>query len=164
MRVAVLRGGRSSEHEVSLRSGASVGAGLAEAGHEVVDIVIERDGRWVHDGGEVELHPAGGLLGCDVAFPVMHGPYGEDGTIQGVLEALSIPYAGPGVLGAATTIDKLTCKRLLARRGRAALIGSFLAGFDEGAVRRQLASAVEWKVRDANLSPAECDVLRGMVA
>jgi len=117
VRVAVLRGGRSSEHEVSLRSGASVGAGLTEAGHEVVDVVVERDGRWIADGEEVELKPGGGLLGCDAAFPVMHGPYGEDGTVQGALEVLGIPYAGPGVLAAATTIDKLTFKRLLADRG-----------------------------------------------
>ena len=117
MRVAVLRGGRSSEHEVSLRSGASVAAGLTEAGHEVVDIVVERNGRWISDGAEVEARPGGGLLDCDVAFPVMHGPYGEDGTVQGALEVLGIPYAGPGVLAAATTIDKLTFKRLLADRG-----------------------------------------------
>lgn len=117
MRVAVLRGGRSSEHPISLLSGASVEAGLREAGHEVVDVIVERDGRWICDGEEVELRSAGGLLGCDVAFPVMHGPYGEDGTVQGMLEGLGIPYAGPGVLAAATTIDKLTCKRLLAARG-----------------------------------------------
>lgn len=141
MRVAVLRGGRSSEHEVSLRSGASVAAGLAEAGHEVVDVVVERDGRWVCGGEEVELRPAGGLLGCDVAFPVMHGPYGEDGTIQGVLEALAIPYAGPGVLGAATTIDKLTCKRLLARRGipQVAFTQAAIPGEDEAAWKGRVA-------------------------
>jgi D-alanine-D-alanine ligase len=117
VRVAVLRGGRSSEHDVSLRSGASVGAGLAEAGHEVVDVIVERDGRWLFEGEPVELQASAGLLGCDVAFPVMHGPYGEDGTIQGALEVLGIPYAGPSVLAAATTIDKLTFKRLLADRG-----------------------------------------------
>ena len=117
MRVAVLRGGRSSEHEVSLRSGASVGAGLAEAGHEVVDVIIERDGRWLVDGAEFDVRPAAGLLGCDVAVPVLHGPYGEDGVIQGALEVLGVPYAGPTVLGAATTIDKLVFKRLLAARG-----------------------------------------------
>jgi D-alanine-D-alanine ligase len=114
MRVAVLRGGRSSEHEVSLRSGESVGEGLREAGHEVVDLVIERDGRWLVGGAEVDLRAGGGLLGCDVAFPVLHGPFGEDGTVQGLLECLDVPYAGPGVLAAALTIDKLTFKRLLA--------------------------------------------------
>lgn len=117
MRVAVIRGGRSSEHEISLRSGESVAAGLREAGHDVVDVLIERDGRWVSDGAELELRPAAGLLGCDVAFPVLHGPFGEDGVVQGLLECLDVPYAGPGVLAAATTIDKLTFKRLLAERG-----------------------------------------------
>jgi D-alanine-D-alanine ligase len=117
MRVAVIRGGRSSEHEVSLRSGASVAAGLREAGHEVVEVTIERDGRWIADGSELVVKPAGGLLDCDLAFPVLHGPFGEDGTVQGMLECLDIPYAGPGVLAAATTIDKLTFKRLLAQRG-----------------------------------------------
>jgi D-alanine-D-alanine ligase len=114
MRVAVLSGGRSSEHEVSVRSGTSVADGLAEAGHEVVAIRIERDGRWMRDGDEVELRAAGGLLGADAAFPVLHGPYGEDGTVQGMLEALDVPYVGAGVLASAICIDKLTFKRLLA--------------------------------------------------
>lgn len=117
MRVVVLRGGRSSEHDVSLRSGAAVAAGLREAGHEVVEVTIERDGRWLCDGELVELIPARGLLGADVVFPVLHGPFGEDGTVQGTLETLDVPYAGPGVLAAATTIDKITFKRLLAERG-----------------------------------------------
>jgi D-alanine-D-alanine ligase len=117
MRIAVLRGGRSSEHDVSLRSGESVGRGLRDAGHEVVDLVIERDGRWRAEGNEVELRAAGGLLGCDAAFPVLHGPFGEDGTVQGLLECLEVPYVGPGVLAAALTIDKLTFKRLLAFHG-----------------------------------------------
>jgi D-alanine-D-alanine ligase len=117
MRVAVLSGGRSSEHEVSVRSGASVADGLAEAGHEVVAIRIERDGRWTRDGDEVELRAAGGLLGADAAFPVLHGPYGEDGTVQGMLEALDVPYVGAGVLASAICIDKLTFKRLLAFHG-----------------------------------------------
>ena len=58
--------------------------------------------------------PAGGLLGCDVAFPVLHGPFGEDGTVQGLLESLDVAYAGPSVLAAAVAMDKLICKRLLA--------------------------------------------------
>jgi D-alanine-D-alanine ligase len=114
MRVAVLSGGRSSEHPVSLRSGYSVAAGLRDGGHEVVEVLIERDGRWLTGGEEVDLRPAGGLLGCDVAFPVLHGPFGEDGTVQGLLECLDLPYVGPSVLAAAVTIDKLTFKRLLA--------------------------------------------------
>lgn len=117
MRVAVLGGGRSSEREVSVRSAVSVAGGLAAAGHEVVPIRIEADGRWVRDGSELELRAAGGLLGADVAFPVLHGPYGEDGTVQGMLEALDVPYVGAGVLASAICIDKLTFKRLLAFHG-----------------------------------------------
>ena len=117
MRVAVLGGGRSSEHEVSVRSAASVADGLVEAGHEVVPIRIEPDGRWMRDGSEVDLLAAGGLVGADAAFPVLHGPYGEDGTVQGMLEALDVPYVGAGVLASAICIDKLTFKRLLAFHG-----------------------------------------------
>jgi len=117
MRVAVLSGGRSSEHEISLQSGASVAAGLREAGHEVIPVLLERDGRWTHDGTDVVLRAAGGLLDTDVVFPVLHGPFGEDGTIQGLLECLDVPYVGPGVLAAALSIDKLTFKRLLAFHG-----------------------------------------------
>jgi D-alanine-D-alanine ligase len=117
MRVAVLCGGRSSEHEVSLESGASVRDGVREAGHEVVPVLIERDGRWLADGEEVELRAAGGLLGAEVAFPVLHGPFGEDGTIQGMLECLDVPYVGPSVLAASLAIDKLVFKRLLGFHG-----------------------------------------------
>jgi len=117
VKVAVLSGGRSSEHPVSLRSGHSVAAGLRDAGHDVVEVLIERDGRWLTGGEEIDLRAAGGLLGCDVAFPVLHGPFGEDGTVQGLLECLDVPYVGPGVLAAAVTIDKIVCKRLLAFHG-----------------------------------------------
>jgi D-alanine-D-alanine ligase len=117
MRVAVLSGGRSSEHEVSLSSGTSVAEGLREAGHDVIAILIDRDGRWLSDGAEVELRAAGGLLDAEVAFPVLHGPFGEDGTVQGLLECLDIPYVGPGVLAASLAIDKLVFKRLLAFHG-----------------------------------------------
>ncbi len=117
MRVAVLSGGRSSEHQVSLNSGASVAEGLREAGHEVISILIERDGRWCVNDDEIKLRAAGGLLGAEAAFPVLHGPFGEDGTVQGMLECLDVPYVGPGVLAASLAIDKLVCKRLLAFHG-----------------------------------------------
>jgi D-alanine-D-alanine ligase len=117
VKVAVIYGGRSSEHEVSLQSGASVAQGLRDAGHDVIEVLIERDGRWLADGGEIEMRAAGGLLGCDVAFPVLHGPFGEDGTVQGLLECLDVAYAGPSVLAAAVAMDKLICKRLLAFEG-----------------------------------------------
>lgn len=125
----MIRGGRSSEHEVSLRSGAAVAEGLRAAGHETVDVVIEPDGRWLAGDAEVELRAAAGLLGCDAAFPVLHGPFGEDGTVQGLLECLDVPYVGPGVLAAAVTIDKLVFKRLLRERG-IAQVGFCQAGED----------------------------------
>jgi D-alanine-D-alanine ligase len=117
MRVAVLSGGRSSEHEVSLRSGASVADGLAEAGHEVLPVLIERDGRWLRDGAELELSPSRGLLEADAVFPVLHGPFGEDGSVQGLLECLDVPYVGSDVLASALCMDKLTFKRLLRFHG-----------------------------------------------
>ena len=117
MRVAVLGGGRSSEHEISLASAAAVRAGLAEAGHEPVAVEISRAGRWSRDGERIALEPAGGLLGCEVAFPALHGPYGEDGTVQGLLEALDVPYVGAGVLASAVCMDKLLFKDLMARAG-----------------------------------------------
>ena len=117
MRVAVLSGGRSSEHDVSLRSGEAVARGLESAGHEAVRVRIDRDGAWSSDGEAVELSPAAGLLGCDVAFPALHGPYGEDGSVQGLLEWLDLPYVGSDVLASATCMDKLTLKRLFVQRG-----------------------------------------------
>ena len=117
MRVVVLCGGRSSEHDVSLRSGESVARGLAAAGHEAVTVTIARDGRWSRAGEEVELVPAAGLLGAGAVFPALHGPFGEDGSVQGLLEWLDVPYVGSGVLASATCMDKLTLKRLFAQRG-----------------------------------------------
>jgi D-alanine-D-alanine ligase len=116
-RVVVLGGGRSSEHDVSLASAASVRAGLERAGHEVVAVVIARDGGWSCEGAPVELTPGGGLLGADAVFPVLHGPFGEDGTVQGLLECLDVPYVGSGVLASAACMDKVVAKELLARAG-----------------------------------------------
>jgi D-alanine-D-alanine ligase len=111
MRVAVIRGGRSSEHPISLMSGEAVATGLREAGHDVEEILIERDGAWVHDGNPLSLTPAKGLLGCDAACPVLHGPGGEDGSVQGVLEVLDIPYVGSDVEASALCLNKLAFKR-----------------------------------------------------
>jgi D-alanine-D-alanine ligase len=113
MRVAVLAGGRSSEHEVSLESANAVRAGLAEAGHEVVDVLLERDGSWLCGGEPVTLAPGGGLLGCDVVWPVLHGPFGEDGSVQGLLELVGVAYVGAGVLASAVCMDKLVFKDLM---------------------------------------------------
>jgi D-alanine-D-alanine ligase len=117
VRVAVLAGGRSAEHEVSLHSGTAVRAGLAAAGHEVVPVSLERDGTWRHDGEELALSPGRGLLGAAVVFPVLHGPKGEDGTVQGLLELLGVPYVGSGVAASAVCMEKLLFKVLVATTG-----------------------------------------------
>jgi D-alanine-D-alanine ligase len=114
VRIAVLAGGRSSEHEISLASGAAVREALAGGGHEVLDVRIGRDGEWTHDGEPLSVTPGGGLLGAEVVFPVLHGPYGEDGTVQGMLEVLDVPYAGAGVLASAVCMDKLVFKQVMA--------------------------------------------------
>ncbi len=117
MRAAVLGGGRSSEHEVSLASARSVREGLREGGHEPVEVLIERDGRWTCGGEPVALQPSDGLLGAEVAFPVLHGPFGEDGTVQGLLELLDVPYVGAGVLASSLSMDKALFKDLMAAHG-----------------------------------------------
>jgi D-alanine-D-alanine ligase len=117
VRVAVLAGGRSSEHDVSLASGTSVREGLADAGHEVLDVRLERDGTWRHEREEVDLRAGRGLLGADAAFPVLHGPFGEDGTVQGLLELLDIPYVGSGVLASALCLDKVAFKDVMGQAG-----------------------------------------------
>jgi D-alanine-D-alanine ligase len=117
-RVAVIAGGRSSEHDVSLRSGDAVARGLEQAGHEAVRVTISREGRWTAaDDEELALTPGRGLLGADAAFPALHGPFGEDGSAQGLLEWLDLPYVGSDVLSSAICMDKLTLKRLFAARG-----------------------------------------------
>ena len=117
MRVAVLAGGRSSEHEVSLASAESVRAGLAEGGHEPVDVRIDRAGRWTSGGEALRLEPGNGLLRADVVFPALHGPFGEDGTVQGLLELLDVPYVGAGVLASSLSMDKALFKDLMAAHG-----------------------------------------------
>jgi D-alanine-D-alanine ligase len=118
VRVAVLHGGRSSEHEVSLSSAESVIAGVAAAGHEVLPVLLERGGGWrAPDGERLALAPGAGLLGADVAFPVLHGPFGEDGTVQGLLELLDVPYVGAGVLASSLCMDKIVFKDVLAAAG-----------------------------------------------
>jgi D-alanine-D-alanine ligase len=130
MKVAVLAGGRSSEHDVSLASARAVIDGLEAGGHECRPIVIDRDGSWrpqdpraTRDGsasasGErLGLQPGGGVLDADVAFPVLHGAFGEDGTVQGLLECVGVPYVGAGVLASAVCMDKAVFKRLMAEAG-----------------------------------------------
>lgn len=136
MRIALVFGGRSSEHEVSLRSARNVRAALTRAGHEVLDIGVTRAGRWLvgenaqlivspevsdrQDSGLPHLpdRPSRAALGqVDVVFPIMHGPNGEDGTLQGLLELANVPYVGCGVLGSALAMDKAVAKKLLGAAG-----------------------------------------------
>ncbi|MBA3383793.1 MAG: D-alanine--D-alanine ligase [Actinobacteria bacterium] len=127
VRVAVLLGGRSSEHEISIASGRSVLAALDPARYDPVTVEIGRDGRWelgTGAGSVVETLPvpvAGGvpatLANVDVVLPILHGPFGEDGTVQGLLELAGVPYVGAGVAASAVCMDKDLAKAVLRARG-----------------------------------------------
>ncbi|MEV4623160.1 D-alanine--D-alanine ligase family protein [Asanoa sp. NPDC049573] len=117
MRIAVLFGGRSGEHEVSRKSAASILAHLGPA-YQVTEVLIGRDGQWHVDDTPVRFADALDVLaGQDVVFPALHGPFGEDGTVQAVLEWLGVPYVGNGVLASAAGMDKAVTKTLLAADG-----------------------------------------------
>jgi D-alanine-D-alanine ligase len=126
VRVAILAGGRSSEHEISLASARSVLESLDPEGYEVVTVAIGRDGRWelgTGDGSVAETLPvpaanAPATLGSvDVVLPILHGPFGEDGTVQGLLELAGIPYVGAGVAASALCMDKDLFKKVLRDSG-----------------------------------------------
>jgi D-alanine-D-alanine ligase len=114
VRVAVLAGGRSSEHDVSLAGAESVRAGLEQGGHEALHVELAADGGWSYEGEPLRVEPGRGLLDADVAFPVLHGPFGEDGTVQGLLELLDVPYVGAGVAASSLCMDKVLFKELMA--------------------------------------------------
>jgi D-alanine-D-alanine ligase len=128
-RIAVLSGGRSSEHEISLASARSVAAALAVAGEDVISIEIDRRGAWALGTGDGEpsgteldvrlpgRSVAAALGGVDVVFPVLHGPFGEDGTVQGLLELAGVPYVGAGVAASALAMDKDLFKSVLRDNG-----------------------------------------------
>src|SRR6202142_1514631 len=113
VRVAVLYGGRSGEHEVSVRSAESVIAAMNPARYEVSRIFITPDGRW--DPRPILPEP-GANPGIDVVFPVLHGTFGEDGTMQGLLELAGLPYVGAGVMASAVSMDKEMMKRVCTER------------------------------------------------
>jgi D-alanine-D-alanine ligase len=134
LRVGVIFGGRSGEHEVSIASAAAIFKHLDPARYDAVPIKIAKDGRWalgtaapkalsaadVHKQAAPEalvpVDPSAALEDSrvDVVFPVLHGPYGEDGTVQGLLELANVPYVGAGVLGSAVGMDKAVMKALFA--------------------------------------------------
>ncbi len=152
LRVGVVFGGRSGEHEVSLNSAQNVMEALRQAGHQVIPIGVTTQGRWLTHGDPIALLTSGdndrpasqpvngegdlgqpkaddswGLLprvdeleplpAIDVIFPVLHGPYGEDGTIQGMLEMANLPYVGCGVLASAVGMDKAVSKMIFEQIG-----------------------------------------------
>jgi D-alanine-D-alanine ligase len=114
LRVAVLYGGRSGEHEISIRSAESIIAGLDPTKYEVKRIFITQEGRWQPD---PILPEPGGNPGIDVVFPILHGTFGEDGTVQGLCELAGLPYVGTGVFASAACMDKDFQKRLMKERG-----------------------------------------------
>jgi D-alanine-D-alanine ligase len=128
VRVAVLAGGRSSEHEISLASARSVLEGLDPERYDVVTVAIGRDGRWELGSGDgagsvaetlpVPAANAPATLGeVDVVLPILHGPFGEDGTVQGLLELAGVPYVGAGVAASALCMDKDLFKKVLRESG-----------------------------------------------
>jgi D-alanine-D-alanine ligase len=121
-RIAVVLGGRSSEHEISLASARSVIAALEESGNDVVTVAIDRGGSWQLGSGQKAIEAESRLPGkevattlgdVDVVFPVLHGPFGEDGTVQGLLELAGVPYVGAGVLASALCMDKDVFKSVM---------------------------------------------------
>ena len=159
LKVALLFGGRSGEHEVSLRSALSVAAGLAER-HDVLPLLVEKSGAWrlqdagaprpaggepvflaasPEDGGRLRgLRDARELARPDVFFPVLHGTYGEDGTVQGLFELASVPYVGAGVASSAASMDKAFMKSLFAQSGLAQVEHRVLLRRDADAETRLL--------------------------
>jgi D-alanine-D-alanine ligase len=127
LRVAVLAGGRSSEHEISLASARSVLEALDAEEYEVVTVAIGRDGRWELGSGDgatvaetlpVPAANAPATLGAvDVVLPILHGPFGEDGTVQGLLELAGVAYVGAGVAASALCMDKDLFKKVLRESG-----------------------------------------------
>ncbi|MGH7826019.1 MAG: D-alanine--D-alanine ligase [Candidatus Binatia bacterium] len=142
LRVAVLFGGRSAEHEISLISARNIVGAMDKSKYEIIAIGIDKEGRWFLDAGLrllngtvrivcgtrdastalvpgakhsslLQISAKSVLQGIDVVFPVLHGPFGEDGTVQGLLKLANLPFVGAGVLGSAVGMDKDVAKRLL---------------------------------------------------
>jgi len=114
LRVAVLYGGRTGEHEISLRSARSVLDALDREKYDVAEYVISTEGRW---SPRPILPEPGSNPGIDVVIPMLHGTFGEDGTVQGLLELAALPYVGAGVMASAVAMDKDFTKRLCRERG-----------------------------------------------
>lgn len=123
MRIAVIHGGTSTEHDVSVASGQGVISALERLGHDVLPVLVGADDEWHTPLGSGRASALTALLTCDVAVPALHGERGEDGTVQGLLEALGIPYVGSGVRASAVCLDKDLTKLLATRAGVAVARG-----------------------------------------
>ena len=108
LKVAVVYGGRSGEHEVSLRSAESIISKLNPERYEVLRYFVSPEGKWSPK--PIQPEP-GANPEIDVVFPITHGTFGEDGTMQGLFELADLPYVGPGVMGSAVAMDKEVAKR-----------------------------------------------------
>jgi D-alanine-D-alanine ligase len=176
LRVVVLAGGRSSEREISFASARSVAAALDPARYDVLPVAIGEDGAWQLLAGIEQLGDAAasrsaqatallpgtsalatesdggvqGLARVDVVFPVLHGPFGEDGTIQGLLETIGLPYVGSGVLGSSVAMDKDLCKNVLRGAGIAVAPSVTLRDGrddpDDAALAGRVGQALGWPV------------------
>jgi D-alanine-D-alanine ligase len=114
IRVAVIYGGRSGEHEISLRSAESIMKAMDRSKYEIAEYFISKEGKWRP---KPILPEPGAHPDIDVVFPVLHGTFGEDGTMQGLLELADLPYVGAGVLGSSLSMDKEMMKRVCRERG-----------------------------------------------
>lgn len=169
-RVLVLAGGQSDEHEVSISSASSLLRSLQGTDVDATALVITRDGRWLNPaesekalgdgkaqtGGELTLHSAKITEQFDVVFPLIHGPHGEDGTLQGMLELAGLPYVGSGVLGSALCMDKVASKAVLKAHNipqvRSELVTRHMYDRDPKAVLAAAAALHSpWFVKPANL-------------
>ena len=192
VRVLLLFGGRSAEHDVSRVTAVAVARALDPARYEVLPVAITTDGRWLfadearrmiergadalpaalpvegepvselgdlvasgeHGAGEVDEHTVRPGLDADVVLPLLHGPYGEDGTVQGLLELAGLPYVGAGVVGSAVGMDKVMMKRAFAACGLPiATYASFRDGHDRVAFAAQVEAEIGYPcfVKPANL-------------
>jgi D-alanine--D-alanine ligase len=179
VRVLLLFGGRSAEHDVSRVTAVAVARALDPARYEVLPVAITTDGRWLFadqarrmieqgpdalpaalpvegepvselgdlvasgEHGALDEHAARSALDADVVLPLLHGPYGEDGTVQGLLELAGLPYVGAGVVGSAVGMDKVMMKRAFAACG---LPIATYASFRDGHERLEFAALVESEI------------------
>jgi D-alanine-D-alanine ligase len=148
LRVAVVYGGRTGEHEVSVRSAKAIMAGMDAAKYEIIEYFIDQQGKWVP---RPILPEPGAQPDIDVVFPVLHGTFGEDGTVQGLLELADLPYVGAGVLASAVSMDKEMMKRVCAERLLPVVDYVTVARGDTEAVSRCRALPFPMFVKPANL-------------